>query len=124
MNTPDSSYEPNSPDPAQSMANIRNSSFEKKESSEVIPYLRVTVTGEHLTTQGQYVGLTKIQRQALKVNIGDAIEVFSDKQVFLGRYTVSLGLKIHKQFPNLCTANNIPPQTTVLIIKMRGKSQY
>ena len=123
MNTPDRNYDENYLDRAQESAENKNPTPKTRENAEIIPYLRVTVMGGHLTPEGHYVGLTKKQRQALKVNIGDAIEVFSDRKEFMGRYTVGWGLRAFKQFPHLCTANNIAPETTILIIKKRDKIQ-
>jgi len=123
MNTPDRNYDDNYLDRAKSAVDENNPTSENRENAEIVPYLRVTVMEKHLTPGGHYVGLTKKQRQALKVNIGDSIEVFSNRKEFIGKFTVGWGLRAFKQLPHLCTANNIAPKTTILIIKKRDKIQ-
>ncbi|MEK7673006.1 MAG: hypothetical protein AAB373_03910 [Patescibacteria group bacterium] len=88
------------------------------EAIEAEPKLRLTVKAK-CKSDGQYVGLSKAQRDKLGVNVGDAVELKDVDGKIIGVRTVGLGLKELAGVPESFSANDVEIGTVVDVVKPR-----
>jgi len=86
------------------------------DAKELEPTLSLRVAGPCQTPEGLYLGLSKRQRDALNVNVGDTVAVF-DGERSLGIYTVGTGSRDLLSFPEQFTINGVAPESQLTLKK-------
>lgn len=90
---------------------------QETEAVESEPALRLTVADHCKNSAGLYVGLSKVQRGKLGVEIGGTVELFDDKNKSLGVFTVGTGSKEYLEMTDVFTANNVTKGEIVTVKK-------
>lgn len=93
------------------------------ESSEIIPKMTLTVASPCKNPNGHYVGLSQGQREKLKVQAGETVELFDDDRKSIGIFTVGSGSKELLLAPTKFTANGIDAGATVIVSARKKPSE-
>jgi hypothetical protein len=93
-----------------------------KEGAEKEPMLKLTVAGPCKNPEGDYVGLSKKQRDALGVVEGGTVEIFKGHKS-IGIFTVGKGSSEVIKTVGLITANGIPAANLVTIRKAKESGE-
>lgn len=88
-----------------------------QENREAVPELKLTVFDSCKNPNGLYVGLSKLQRDRLGVEVGGTVEITDEKKQSLGVFTVGKGSSEIADHTDLFTANGIEKSATVTVRK-------
>lgn len=81
-----------------------------QEGQEAVPELKLTVVNYCNNQAGRYVGLNKVQRDHLGVEVGGTVELFDEKDANLGLFTVGAGSREYTEEPEIFT---VTPQVKI-----------
>lgn len=96
---------------------------EMKEASEKGPELRLNVAGPCKNPEGKYVGLSKVQRDRLGVEVGGNVELFDVGGKSLGLFMVGSGSKELLSQPEAFTVNGVSSGEAVTVKKAADKQE-
>ena len=91
------------------------------EASEKGPELRLNVAGPCKNPEGRYVGLSKVQRDRLGVEVGGNVELFDATGKSVGLYMVGPGSKELLSQPEAFTVNGVSSGEAVTVKKAAEK---
>ncbi|MBI4994143.1 hypothetical protein HZC21_00655 [Candidatus Peregrinibacteria bacterium] len=90
---------------------------QEMEAVESEPSLRLTVADHCENPAGLYIGLSRIQRKRLAVEVGGTVELFDDKNKSLGVFTVGKSSEEYVGMDDLFTANQVREGEIVTVKK-------